>query len=350
MALRKLTKMNFSEEQKEALRQETTTQEVVRGIPKSEDPVNFPVFEVPVNKKVLVYVPNHTYIDSDGVEQLLMDKPLLHPVTDGKVYRYYRCISSLSGNTGYSGDGCPLCEAVAEPWTLANYVLENKCKAQGLSKDDTDNETVKSLRSVAYGARVIKEPNRYYTFPIVVFETKNDDGKTLCYDDDGNVLFKIMWYHISELQYEDKWVKAFEGMDDEPTHPGGHMFILNYCYTPKRGEPNKRDSAKALNVTYKRTKDFDTVAKQLDEMTKEWTPEKAREVVISNQFYTEDDLRYAADTLLAHTRELIALYEDAAEGIEDKTGGFALEHRETPNVGGGDEEEGLPVMETDLDE
>lgn len=348
MALRKLTKMNFSEEQRAALSQETSSQVVVRGVPKSEDPVNYPVFEVPVNKKKLVYVPNHTYVDSDGVEQLLMDKPLLHPIIDGKAYRYYRCISSLSGHTGYSGDGCPLCEAVSEPWTLANYILENKCNAQGLNKEDTDNEIVKSIRSAAYGSRVIKEPNRYYTFPIVVFETKDDDGKTFLYDEEGNLLFKVMWYHISELQYEDVWVKSFEAIEDEPTHPGGHMFTLNYCYTPKRGEPNKRDSAKALKVIPKRTKDFEPIAKQLDELTKDWTPEKAREVVISNQFYTEEDLKYAADTLLTHTRDLIAIYESGKEGIADNNSGFALEERKVDSSDG-DEEEGLPVMETDLD-
>lgn len=347
--LKKLKPKVFSEEGRKALSKSVRTQEVVKGTPKSTDPVNFPVFDIPVNAKALIYVPNHVVQNEEGVATLRMDTPLIHSITDGNRYLYYRCISGLTVD-GYSGS-CPLCDGVNDCWDLANFIIEEKCRQRGLNPDDKENKDVKGIRSDAFSDRVLKDANRKFVFPIVVFETLNNDGKTLVRDSQNQIKYKIMWYEISESMYNDKWVKAFETMEEEPTHPGGHCFVLNYTYTPKNGEPNKRDSARNLVVGPKKMKGLDQIAPQLDKLTESWTPEKAQETVISNIFYEEEDLQELTDSLLEPVRMRLDIYrsssdagdESNAVGIADNGGVFNLEKKE---------DDPIPVqgMETDADD
>lgn len=76
--MKKLTPIALGEEESKELQEQLGVQEISTGTPKSADPQNFPVFSIPVGKKVLVYVPNHVVLDSDGVERLRMDQAL-HP-------------------------------------------------------------------------------------------------------------------------------------------------------------------------------------------------------------------------------------------------------------------------------
>lgn len=345
----KLKPKKFTNEQKEALRTETPVQEVVKGVPKSLDPKNFPVFAIPLNKKVLVYVPNHVVVDEDGNERLRMDTPLVHSVVDGKRFLNIRCISGLSESTGYSGN-CPLCDAISDGWDLANIKIEEKCKAAGLDPKDIENKLVKSIRSSEFSDRAIKEPVKYYTFPIVVFETVNDDGKTFVTDEKGHIKCMPMWYSISEQGYEEKWLKSLEVLEDAPSHPGGRFFMLNYCYTPKNGEPNIRDCAKNMVVGVRNITDSEKTRQTLDKLTNNWTPEKAQETVIANVFNEESDLEEAADTIMEATRRLLEFYKNRDEsmptqGLEDK-GGFNLKPAaEKESVGS------APLsIDTDLDD
>lgn len=334
--MKKLQPVTFSAEENQALQSQLGTQTEQKAVPKSRDPINYPVFEVPVNKKVLVYVPNHIVQDEEGIDRLRMDKPLIHSVTQGKKFLYFRCINGLTiDGTEFNGD-CPLCDAKDEPWDLANLIIEQKCKAQGLDPEDVDNESVKSIRSAAFSDRVLKDATRYYTFPIVVFETVNDDGKTFVGDENGGYKYHIMWYNISESQYEKVWLKALEAMESEPTHPGGNFFLLNYCYTPKRGEPNKRDSARNLAVSARNIKGSEGVRKLLDEQTASWTPELAQQMVINNAIYSPSDLQEVADDALETTRNLLALYQAKEAGAEGALPGeepkFQLEEKQSEEV------------------
>lgn len=346
MALKKLQPKVFSEKGREELSKLTRTQEIVKGIPKSTDPVNFPVFENPVNAKALVYVPNHVVMDEDGVPRLRMDTPLVHSVTDGKRFMYYRCISGINVD-GYSGF-CPMCDGTADCWDLANLIIGEKCKARGLNPDDKDSKEVASIRSDAFSDRVLKDADRKFIFPIVVFDTQNDDGKTLNKDENGNIKYKVMWYIISERQYEKTWAKALEMVEGEPTHPGGHFFVLNYTYSPKNGQATKRDSANALVVGCKKMANSEQIAQQLDKQTEGWTPEKAQETVLQAIFYEESDLQEIVDEVLEPVRMRIELYNNPVESVGDNNSGFKLEKKEDT-----DSEEGeVPVqgLETDLDD
>lgn len=329
--MRKLTPVSFTAEQSEQIQEQLGVQELAKAAPKSRDPINFPVFEIPVNKKVLIYVPNHVTQSPEGVDCLRMDKPLIHAVTVGKRYLNYRCITGIVNEAhGFDGE-CPLCNAVSEPWDLANAIIADKCATLGLNPEDTDNKDVKNIRSNAFSDRVLKDAMRYYTFPIVVIDTVNDDGKTPVMGENNQISYKVMWYSISEQQYEEKWVKSFESMESEPTHPGGNFFMLNYCYTPKSGEPNKRDSAKALVVLPKSVKNSENLRKALDKATEEWTPAKAQETVINNNIYSPADLEAVTDECLEGTRNLLSLY--AAKELqnvstaETKEGEFNLEKK-----------------------
>lgn len=341
--IKKLKAKQFSEEQLNALKTEATKQEERKGSPKSTDPVNYPVFEIPVNKRVLIYVPNHVVLDENGVERLRMDTPILHSVQDGSRFAYLRCVDGLSEEAGY-GNGCPVCDGVSTCWDFANMEIENICERSGLSPDDA-SEQVKSIKSSSYSNRIIKDGMRYFTFPIVVFETEGDEGKKPIVED-GKLKYKIMWYHISENSYTEKWESCLEGMEDEPTHPGGHLFTLNYTYQSKTGNHNRRDSARNLKVIAKKLGSFEKIAKQLDAESEDWTPAKAMETVISNQYYDTEDLQNYVDQLLQPTRDMVDLYRSKASlGIADgKKGNEALP------VGAKEEVfnlESLPTVEDD---
>lgn len=324
-------------------------QVIEKSAPLSRDPENYPVFKTPVNKKVLIYVPNHIVQDKDGVDILRMDAPFIHIVQNKNRFEYYRCVSGLhSEEHGYDGT-CPLCDGAADPWTLANLIIEDKCKARGLSSDDSDNDDVKAIKSAAYSARVLGDAERYYTFPIVVFDTVNDDAKTFVVDEKGNVSYKIMWYSISERGYEKKWAKALENMEDEPTHPGGLFLTLDYTYTPKRGEPNARDSAREMTVYSKKIKNSEKLRAALDQQTEGWTPEVARDMVIRNNLYAYADLEAVTEECLENTRNLIALYEAKGDVTDTQMGigaeeGFNLEKKPSP-----DDESAVALTDTDED-
>lgn len=348
--MKKLTPVELSLEDSVAIDEQLNTQEATKAQPKSRDPLNYPVFEIPVNKKVLIYVPNHT-VQQDGIDVLRMDKPLIHSITYGKnKFISYRCSANINlPGLGFNGE-CPLCDGCADAWDLANEIIADKCSQLGLDPEDTDNQDVKNIRSKTFSDRTLKDAERYYTFPIVVFETVNDDAKTLIKnpEDDGYV-YSIQWYTISERQWEKTWKKTLEGMEDDPTHPGGSFFILNYCYTPKRGEPNKRDSAQNLTVSARKIKNSEAFRKALDDQTESWTPALARKYVIKNALYTPADLSEVAQEISEPIQNLLALYSAKKSNKlvgnkeESNEEGFKLEKKE---------EESSPVVdmgETDED-
>jgi hypothetical protein len=291
-------------------------QTIDRSIPKSHDPKNFPVFSIPLGGKVLVYVPNHTVVDADGNQILRADRPILHAINDGRSFRYIRCVHGLvEDSIGYDGD-CPLCDGVSEPWDLANAKIRSRCAQLGLDPEDRENKDVKSIRSSEFSDRVLKEGERYLTFPIVVFET-DADCKKLVTDDKKNIKYQIFWYSISEKLYDKTWAKTIEEMEDEPTSPAGQFFVLSYVYDTKGRPANARDSARALAVHHKpayNTKEaFNKLKVQLDKATEDWTPEKAAEVVINNNLFSMEDLQALTDDVLRTTRETLALYNSAEE-------------------------------------
>lgn len=352
--LKKPVPIKLSQEANESIQKQLGVQTEEKTAPKSTDPKHFPVFEVVPGKKVLIYVPNHV-VDGENGPELRMDKPLIHTVIDGKRFLSYRCVQGIcledKGNVIYDGS-CPLCEATSDPWTLANLKIKQKCNQLGYEPEDKEDPAVKAIRSSEFSARVVKEAVRYYTFPIVVFATANDDGKTILKNEEGKPLVTTYWYHISENLYNDRWLKIFEGMEDEPTHPGGHFFTLSYVYDTKGKDPNKRDAARNLSVIARNIKNSDKLRLLLDEKTADWTPAKAQETVITNQMYPLDGLKSVADSVLLPVQEMISLIEASEVGgsVAGGTEGFALKTPEKKAIEGAvaqmdetDEDEGIDL-------
>lgn len=347
--LRKMKPVKLSEKSMQNVAKQFAVQEETTATPKSRDPKNFPVHEIPVGVKELIYVPNHTFLDAEGKEHLRMDMPLLHAVRDGRRFLYYRCINGIvDEEVGYDGE-CPLCEATADAWDLANFQIKDQCEARGLNSEDKDNKQVKDIRSNCYGDMVLKNATRYYTFPIVVIQTEKNLGKVPLTDENGNLLYSIQWYSISEAQYNKKWVTTLEAMEDDPTHPGGHFFVLDYSFVPKNGEANKRDAAQNVAVHARTVFKEEIGAKikaQFDKETEAWTPEKAMETVINNLPYSKDDLNEIQDTILADTRTMLELFKakkSAVPQVEGETQ-FNLEKKEDDVPAGG-----VELDETDED-
>lgn len=307
-------KKELSAEQRMAITQASSHQTGSMVSPKTYDS-NYPLFDIPVNGKVLIYIPNHTVVEADGTVSLRKDKFASHQAIIGKAYQQIRCCGEIvDASLGYDGS-CPACNAMADAWKLYGYQWKAFCQAKGLDPDsDEVKEQFKNDRKELMNKMAIQKPNIYYTFPIVVIEC--EEGKTVPKKDaNGKLVGHPMFYTIAENSYIDKWLTAFDSIDDDDgdKNPGGRWAILNYTYTPKSGQHNKRDSARNLKVSFK-TMDsaYDAWAKAFDDMTKDWTPEKAQDVLVQNAIRDMSEMEDAVAEIMTSTREQIQTYESAA--------------------------------------
>lgn len=277
---------------------------------------DFPVFEVPINDKVLVYVPNHTITSPDGEIMLRADKFAAHNVLDGRFNAKVRCTQGIvNEELGLDGT-CPFCEAASEAWELYNHEYRALCKSKCLDPEaDGTYDAVKTEALAIRDKKAIGNTMVYYTFPIVVVECKKKpDGTTSATpatNDAGELIYKVCWYTVSEKYYMERWVKALDGLTDENdediTHPAGRWFILNYTYESKDGKHNKMLSAQALAVTHKAMDEkWADIEASFDKLTEEWTPFKAMEVLVDNCLRSGEEQAEACDAIMKSTREKLA--------------------------------------------
>ena len=296
---------------------------------KTYDP-NYPVFEVPVNQKVLAYVPNHTVTEADGVITLRKDKFAAHAVRDGRSFATIRCTGGIQSETLHLDGSCPLCDASAEVWELYNLEYAEIAKSKGLNPEaPEDHEALKPVRIELLKNQVISAPEVWYTFPIVVIECTTDANGNLTTtpkkNELGQVNGKIMWYSIREKTYNDKWVKAFETAPTEdditPTHPGGMWAVLNFTYDSKDGKHDKMGSARALAVGFKSmSAEYQAVASAFDEMTVGWTPEMAMNTLVDNALRSGEEQQEVCDQILSPVRDKIAMYKISQGGAMPQIG------------------------------
>lgn len=277
---------------------------------------DYPVFDIPVNQKLLVYVPNHTIMQPDGSIGLRMDKFAAHPIIDGRSYGNVRCTQGIVVDSLGLDGSCPLCNASNEVWDLYHREYESIAKAKGIATDSPEaKEGLKEDRKTLAQSMVIKQAEVWYTFPIVVIECEEKDGQlttTPKKTADGQIVGKPCFYSIREKTYIDKWEPAFETVDSDelPTHPGGRWVILNFTYPSQNGQHTKMGSANALKVGFKTMgADYKSWEQYFDDMTKEWTPEKAQEVVVLDAIRDMEETQEIADNLLKPVRDKIAIYK-----------------------------------------
>lgn len=283
---------------------------------------NFPVFDVPINQKVLVYIPNHTIMGPDGSMSLRMDKFAAHPVIDGRTYGDVRCTSGVVVEELGLDGSCPLCDGLNEAWELYNHQYADIAKSKGIDPKSAEaQEGLKQDRIDLIQKMVIKQADVWYTFPIVVIECEERDGQMSVVpkkDSEGKIKGTPMWYSIRERTYLEKWIAGFDSLDTEdgsaPTSPAGMWAVLNFTYTPKSGNHDKMGSAKALKVTFKTMPGYDKWAGYFDSITEEWTPGKAQEVVVLDVVRDMNEMRQVADSLLKPVRDKLAMYAITAGG------------------------------------
>lgn len=310
---KKLSAEQFAEIAEASSRQ-TGRQQRIR----SYDP-DYPVFEIPVNEKLLIYIPNHTVTSADGTIDIRKDKFAAHSTQKGRSFSTIRCTSGIVAEELGLDGSCPFCEASAEIWDLYNKELAGVARAKGVSLDDpASKELLKEDVKNLLNKRAIRPAEIYYTFPIVVIDCEVDsNGKkttTPKKDENGRISGKPMWYTIRESTYADKWVKAFETVqtDDDipPTHPAGQWAVLNFTYESKSGKHDKMGSAKALAVGFKRMSDgYTPWAQHFDEMTSGWTPAKAMETLVDNAIRDMTEQTEACDEVMKPVRDRLAMIE-----------------------------------------
>lgn len=321
MAFKPTPKKFASKESFENVSQASHNQTGKRVTVRSTDPVNFPVFETPINQKVLVYVPNHRVTNAEGAEEMRMDKGAFHAVISGGQYMSLRCYSGIfNEDEGYDGS-CPLCDTQNDIWELYRKEYASIAKAKGIDPDNDPEDLLKPVRQELTKNMVVKAPEVWYTFPIVVIECEEGTTNPKV-GEDGKLKFQPMWYSIRESTYIDKWAKAFETMADSPTHPAGNWFVLNFTYTPKSGKHDKMGSARALQVGCKQmSADYIQWADYFNKLTEEWDAFKAQETVIANQYYDLEDVKKIADEAMKPVRQKLEIFELKEQGI---TGGTAV--------------------------
>lgn len=309
----------LSEAEIQTINQASAQQTGKQSVPKTYD-VNYPVFEIPVNQKVLIYVPNHRVQDSNGVYQLRMDKFAAHPVLDGKTYGNVRCTQGVELQSLGLDGSCPLCDCLSETWELYNLELESIAKGRGIdSKSEDSKELLKQDRIDLVKARAVKEAEVWYTFPIVVIECEEKNGQlttTPKRTADGQLIGKPYFYSIREKTYISKWLPAFDAIDDGNTNPAGMWVILNFAYTTS-DKATKMQSANNLKVSFKMmSEDYDAWAKHYDELTKDWTPQKAQEVLVLDSVRDMEEMKEVSDKLMTSTRDKILMFKNV-KGTND---------------------------------
>lgn len=286
---------------------------------RSYDP-DYPVFEVPVNERVLVYIPNHTIQSPDGSIDMRMDKFTAHAVIDGRSFEDVRCTRGLvNAELGLDGS-CPLCDSMSKIWELYNLEYADIARTKGIDPKSAEaNELLKEDRKNLAKQMVIKNPEVWYTFPIVVIECAEKDGKmttTPKTDENGRLNGKVMWYSIRERTYLEKWGAGFDALGDGdengdmdiPTNPAGLWAVLNFTYTPKSGKHDKMGSAKALKVAFKRLPAYSEWATYFDKLTENWTPQKAMETVVLDAMRDMEEMNQVRDTLMKPVEDKLTMY------------------------------------------
>lgn len=315
MALKRPTPKALTAEAQETILSASARQTGFQTVVKTYDS-NYPVFEVPVNQKVLVYIPNHTIMRADGTVSLRMDKFAAHPILDGRSYGDVRCSQGVEvAELGLDGT-CPLCDAMRECWELYNKEYADVAKSKGIDPQSPEaQDALKQDRIDLVKAMVVKQAEVWYTFPIVVIDCEEKDGQktvTPKKNENGQVSGTVMWYSIRERTYLEKWNAGFDSIEtatgETPTTPAGLWAVLNFTYTPKSGNHDKMGSAKALKVIFKEMAGYEAVAQYFDNLTVDWTPAKAQEVLVLDAVRDMEEMKQVTDTLMKGTRDKLALY------------------------------------------
>ncbi|MEC2463569.1 hypothetical protein P9X10_01460 [Bacillus cereus] len=327
-----------SAEQLQAIENAVKTQTISTSVPRVFDD-NFPIFRFEANNKHLIYIPNFYVTDADGNKELLKETAYVHSVTNGRSFAQYRSTHGLKGleKWGISGNS-PLMAGSQECWELYNIKYKQIAEQLGIDPNDDKGEVLKPKRIDLLNARTIKDPDTRYFFPIVVFETEKDPKTGLnsfdwvLHDVEGVgqiPKYEIFWMEVSENAWTNNWAKLSDSLKKGDCI-AGKLLSLNYHFSddPSKEKNLRRDSGKNLKINIRPSEPEDAqLFAYLDEQAKEWTPEKAREVIIACALLTDEQQQEIVDEAMQETRmELNTLKNLATKAVE---GGQVTQQIET---------------------
>ena len=311
----KLQRKELTAEQKSKVAEVGRKQELSTGFRSTTDDTE--MFSIPINEKIIVYVPNHQREDKNGNLILRADRPLFHRMKVGSRYMVVRCTAGLN-ELGY--ESCPLCESVQVHWDLANLQIEDECRHKGLDPSDKKNEAVSEVKRKYYSNRALDSSNSRLTFPICVINTKEKD-------EEGMPKYDIFWYQISENYFNRKWGSAMRVIESGDqvdlsdmgqggneadgfiVNPAGRFFTLDYTYDTKGREPTAMFSAQNLEVIPLNLRVPKGFAERMDEATLGYDEAQAAESVVDNLFYEEESLAELANQVSDPVRQKIELLQ-----------------------------------------
>ena len=289
--------------------QATKNQSLRTSTPRTFDP-NFPLFSFTTNDKHLVYIPNFFTEDEEGKKELITEKAYVHAIQKGRQFMQLRATHGLQGLEEYGISGnSPLNEATQTCWELYNLKYKAHAASQGIDPSDDKGEVLKPKRVELLGQRVVKDADLKIYFPIAVIETEKDPKtgintfKPVPDTETGMPKFQLMWIEVSETQWNDKWVKVLDSLDDGDSL-AGQLLSLNYKFTDNlSAEKNaRRDSGKALTINIRPVNDdWKAFFAMVDEKAKDWTPAKARETIIAASLLSDEQQQAIVDDVMQDT-------------------------------------------------
>ena len=286
-------------------------QEIKKGSSKSTDP-NFPVFRTPINEDILVYIPKTNLIVTPDGEDMNLLETYVHSYKEGQLYGQRRCINGLSGGVfnelNYDGV-CPACEATKDEWALYNNKLAAEAQKIGIDPQNDPGDVLKTARQRILGEMAMKKSEEYVTFPIVIIPTQGKMQPTPDAMDNLEVVY-VTW---RKKRYEDNISSSLDALMSNPGHPAGMFWVWKFSYTTDAQKANARDSAKNAKyvpITEAKAINFlSQYAPKAEEAAREFTNDKATEVLLANQYLYKEDLEAEVDKIMKKTRSLLELSE-----------------------------------------
>lgn len=269
------------------------------GFEPSNDPLNYPIWRSPAEGRFIMYVPNHATLNPVTNErELNEDLVALHRVNDGSRYGVdYRCIQGIV-IPEYGLDGnCPLCDGAQESHDWYDAKLALLARNQGTTVEalkSSDEKAVKAIRQGLLDEKKVgfaSSRTPRHVFPIVAIPLDVSNQLNLAEA-------KAFWFDMSSTQFG-KFTKSVESTLSADKCLAGHAFLVDYNYD-HNGQPTARDAARFMTVAVKDDHEaINSKKHDWDELTKEWTPIKAMEMVKRSAFYPKDALAEKIAPLLA---------------------------------------------------
>lgn len=326
MAFKRPAPKSFSVEEQKAISESFSKQDGIAKAPKSYDPENYPVHDIPINEKILIYIPKHVVQGADGSYELRKDKYAGHTVnTKSERGAIVRCMHGVVSEALGADGTCPLCEGVQEVKDLfwAEYTAAAAAKGVDPQSEDA-KELLKSEREILNGKRAVNAAEVWYTYPIVEIAcVKDSKGVTniskLELSEDRKPQCKPVWYPIRESTYEKKWLKQMDAISSVVGAPAGCFAVLNYMYDAQGKPHDVKNSAKELQVTFLNRPELAELAEALDKMTEDWTPEMAQQTVIKGVLRDYAETADIVEIALTPVRDRLLLIEAESGAVGGKT-------------------------------